>query len=112
MTDHLLMKEPPAWLNAKIDQRLAAFDAIMGDLTVLLAKVTGAGIVVTGLTEPEPGQDIKVWDETCDCCGTHVPGELHDGLVKREHRGLTWEIFYGVCPSCLEGMRRDAERES
>ena len=92
-------RSEPAWLSAKVDQRIA----------FMLEKTGGnfppEAILATPLTEPEDGQDFDKWDRSCDNCGRYVPeGEpFHSGtcvrFIEAGNRAL---ISFGACDTCWE----------
>lgn len=91
----------PAWLSAKVDQRMALVDQ-----HVTPAALTMSGklpLILTPLTEPSPLASDTVlsqWDRTCDCCGRFCPDEVdfYTGQVQRTTKGGVLVImFFGVC---------------
>lgn len=97
-------KQEPAWLIAKVDQRLAqmsqAMDTPEGRFALSLTD-----IVLTPLAEPPEGAtplEFERWDKTCDNCGKHCPTSLYTGHVMRLHLGTRVNLTFGVCPECKE----------
>lgn len=92
----------PTWLMAALDQRLAKLeDCLPSEVVGLL----GFDVVTLHLTEFEEGatdDDIKKWDETCDNCGKHVPGQLYSGRAEYVRNGTPVIIFFGCCVTCRE----------
>ena len=65
------------------------------------------GVVMLELTDPAPGVDRKVWDRTCDRCGTYVEegGDFYTGsagswLLSTDGRRLPAEVVFGLCADC------------
>ena len=93
--------EVPAWLRAKIDQRLA-----------LMAEVTGGpenftGMEIVAMTLTEPGEDctdaeFTRWERTCDSCGNYCPpAEPFYSGQRMEPWGPTKVlIIWGECHPC------------
>lgn len=89
----------PAWLTAKVDQRLA----LMADMIWQPDVLTGYVAVVTTLTEPAEGcgpHEYAQWDKSCDNCGKYCPATGLDGTVRRELMGVTVEVAYRMCRQC------------
>jgi len=90
----------PAWLAAKVDQRLALMEEHMGDVSKLPTH-----FVMTPLTEPEENaskEEFDHWERTCDNCGVYCPWptDFYTGTTVRM-RGETQVIFtFGVCATC------------
>lgn len=90
----------PAWLLAKIDQRIALFtDRMPEDL------VKPYGIVMTPLTEPRPGatvEEMERWERTCDNCDIYVPeGQVfYTGHSSRVIHGKQAIVTFGACARC------------
>ena len=92
--------EPP-WLTAKVDQLLARLEEMAGGMWIF----TPMEIVMMQLTEPDQfatEEEIEKWDQTCDNCGAHVPGELFTGNVTRTVQNTKFLIAFGVCARCRE----------
>jgi hypothetical protein len=91
--------EEPAWLVAAVDQRVA----LMKD-HIPPAAFGGYDVVETMLTEPPEGaskETFRRWDESCDHCGTYLPGGLYFGVSKRDIGGHTVSITFAACARCL-----------
>ena len=93
----------PAWLTAKVDQRLAEIKEPM----LAAANVSEPTIIATYLAEPdhEPSPDeIDLWERTCDRCDTYIPddGEFYTGHVVREVEGRQVMLTFGVCAPCKD----------
>lgn len=92
--------DPPAWLIAKIDQKV--------ELLKRTLKSQAFGqfqVAVTPLVEPPEGasdEAFKQWEQTCDNCGAFVPNDLWSGAATRELHGMQVVIMYGVCTRCKE----------
>lgn len=97
----------PAWLSAKVDQRIA----------FMLDKSGGwfpeGAVIATPLVEPEENatkEEVDRYERTCDNCGAFVPeGTLFfTGTSSRTlasgHQVL---VFFGACDQCAEGMKAD-----
>lgn len=86
----------PAWLQAKIDQRMALVaDAVpSADWPVIVTPLTEADENATPLQRQQ-------WDRTCDACGKHCPyprEDFYTGHVQRTREdGVLVLMFYGVC---------------
>lgn len=94
--------QEPAWLSAKIDQRIA----------FMLDKSGGqfpeGAVIATPLAEPAEGsskEEQERWERSCDHCGIYVPeGEsFFTGqsvrILRSGHQAL---IFFGICKNCKE----------
>lgn len=95
----------PAWLAAKVDQRMALVNE-----HVKIPANAGVPLVVTPLTEvPDdaPARLRKQWDRTCDACGKYCPyprEDFYTGHVQRRaDAGVLVVIFYGVCKEHAHG---------
>jgi hypothetical protein len=89
----------PAWLDAKVDQRLAMVDQAMP-----VVGLAGPSLIVTPLAEPPEGatrRDYDRWERTCDCCGKYCPypkENFYTGHVQRTSKaGLPVIISFGIC---------------
>jgi hypothetical protein len=98
------VKAEPAWLLAKVDQRLALMkdklDSPEGRLALSVMDV-----VLTPLVEPPEGstkEQFERWDRTCDNCGKYCPTTLFTGHVIRQFMGTKVNMMFGVCPECKE----------
>jgi hypothetical protein len=94
--------EEPAWLTAKVDQRLAFMLQEMGGK---LPNI-GQNVVLTLLTEYGEGatqEEKDRWERTCDNCGLFCPGAttFYTGQVARYHMGKRVEFTFGSCPKCV-----------
>jgi hypothetical protein len=96
----------PAWLKAALDQRVAKLKDM---LPWGVAKAMGMDVILLGLTEPAEDatdEERKVWDETCDNCGKHVPGQLYSGrgayLTGDDETTVTIVVTFGCCATCKE----------
>ena len=99
----------PAWLVAKVDQRLALMQQATGGPG--LFELDDKTVVLLTLTEPGPGAtpaDFERWDKTCDNCGHYCPSSLYTGHVTREWGKIQAIITFGVCPSCKEVSDRES----
>src|SRR3982751_2310442 len=98
----------PAWLDAKVDQRLAAMKTVMGrDLKTPMA------LIMTPLSEPGPNAsplEYKYWERSCDNCGRYCSGEFSTGHVIRHEFGTQVMFVFGVCPSCKEAHPVEGNR--
>ena len=118
--------KPPAWLTAKVDQRLALMEEAIGDVVDesvemfhaltgfkpsadvdMIAKMMQGNIMMTPLSEPDEGssvEEIRRWERSCDNCETFVPdGELFfTGQLVREFHGQQVILVFGVCPACKD----------
>lgn len=106
MKDEFHVINRPPWMDALIDQRIAAFkEGIGGDDGLTRLHVSNT-VVVTPLVEPpaDTEESRKVWDETCDGCGKYVPGKLYDGEVTERVGPILVHMFYGVCGDCREAL--------
>lgn len=89
----------PAWLVAKVDQRLALMDEFLRQLEF------NHELIMTPLDEPPEGASeaqFRKWDRTCDNCGRYCKGRFYTGNVVRELHGKQVVITFGVCPRCKE----------
>jgi hypothetical protein len=91
----------PAWLTARVDQRLA----LMSDSALDAAS---ANLVLTPLTEPDEDASPAVrqrWDRTCDNCRRYCPDDepFFTGNLVRTWRGTPVIVVFGVCPDCKAG---------
>ena len=104
MTAQLITHEAP-WLMAKVDQRIAEMKAAITRTEAV--KLVGADILVTPLTEPREHatrQQMQMWENTCDNCGTFVITGLPTiAYVEREWDGLPVYVFFGSCANCPAG---------
>ena len=99
--------DPPSWLTAKVDQRLALMVTTIsafGDPTPALDKYT---IMMTLLTEPPEGStpgDIAKWERTCDNCGRYCSDDeaFFTGTTVRERWGTQILFTFGSCSKCKE----------
>jgi hypothetical protein len=91
----------PAWLTAKVDQRLALVEESIGN-----ADLATTSIVMTPLLEPHPTAPALTWarwDRTCDSCLVYCPDTeaFYTGHVVRALRNGTQVcITFGVCEIC------------
>ena len=104
MEQHHVEREAP-WLQAKVDQRLALMQSMIGSVGTV--KMLGPTAVFTPLTEPPEGAsnlEFTRWDHTCDNCGTYDPARFQTGHVQRKWHGIDVIIAFGVCHRCkMEG---------
>jgi hypothetical protein len=87
----------PAWITAKVDQRLA----LMAEAGIDAFKDTE--LVMTPLAEPSKGctdAEYRRWDRTCDNCGAYCPRQFFTGHVVRRWRGVQVIFSFGVCLGC------------
>jgi len=90
----------PAWLTAKIDQRIAMMKDVLGPAVEGFADYN---VVMTPLTEPPEGASevaVAMWDGSCDNCGRFCPTLLWTGKSEREVAGVRVVITFGACPQC------------
>lgn len=95
-----VIKEP-AWLLAKVDQRLALMKQVLAPAE---RELTNYGVIMTPLTEPREGATAKEmahWDNACDNCDRYVPDTIVTGSVIRRLFGLKVNITFGACPECM-----------
>jgi hypothetical protein len=116
---------PPAWLNAKADQRLAlmseSVQEVLDETAAIVEQVTGtkvqmavdvgrwlAGdIMMTPLTEPPEGSSKEVfdrWERSCDNCDAYVPAgdAFYTGQLVRDWSGTQVIIVFGICERCKD----------
>jgi hypothetical protein len=96
--------DEPAWLLAKVDQRLTLMREKVGEPEVF-KKLGAPDLILTPLSEPltEPTpEQLERWDRTCDNCGKYCPHDLWTGSVSRDWGGLQVVMTFGVCPDCKE----------
>jgi hypothetical protein len=96
-----IIAKEPAWLLAKVDQRLALMREKLGDEGITLLGL--ADVVITPLTEPPENatqQQIATWDKSCDNCGRLCPTRLVTGQVVRMLDKIQVTFFFGACPRC------------
>lgn len=88
----------PAWLTAKIDQRVALVEQELAR-----GRHSSANVVFVMLTEPpdDSEQEAARWERTCDNCGKDcTDSDFYTGHVIRELRdGRKVFIGFGVCPN-------------
>lgn len=90
----------PAWLTAKVDQRLAMFEQVLG------GQLEQLHIVMAPLSEPDEDaspEEFEQWDRTCDNCGRYCkePLEFYTGGVVRYLKdGQPVHLTFGVCKDC------------
>lgn len=98
----------PAWLTAAADQRVAFMAETLGPGVAFLK---GYNVVVTPLTEPDPGCQTQQWDKTCDNCGRYCPDGLVANSVQRDLNGVKIQVVFGACSRCMGGdAHGDAHR--
>jgi hypothetical protein len=91
----------PAWLTAKVDQRMALVDQYVTPATLMLSGQLP--LIVTPLAELDEHATEEAraqWERTCDCCGKHCPDpeKFFTGQVQRTtHGGVLVVMFFGVC---------------
>lgn len=107
------LKKEPAWLSAKIDQRLAMMaDVITSESGTTDAEMTELlksqlTVMMTPLTEPAEGAtiaDMQRWERECDNCGAYSPPGT---MFFTGHASRTkWEtqivFMFGMCGTCKE----------
>jgi hypothetical protein len=93
----------PAWLTAKVDQRLALMEEMAGELPSLANDKT---LIMTPLTEPREGAtqaEFEIWNRTCDNCGKDCTGlDFYTGHMVRLWKGAKLMFTFGVCTECRE----------
>jgi len=94
--------EEPAWLTAKIDQRLARMTE---SLDVDINELTNFALLL--LTEPPDDaspEEVARWEYTCDNCGTYCPEPVpfFTGHSIRFLGPTQVAITYGICGPCKE----------
>lgn len=95
----------PAWLSAKVDQRLALIDQHAAPA----ALAHQFPLILTPLAEPDEhatAADRAKWERTCDCCSKHCPWpvKFYTGHVQRElPSGVLVVMTYGVCEEHAHG---------
>lgn len=103
-----MSRREPAWLTAKVDQRLAfmaeQFGAV-GSTDEMIEAFFKAQptTLMTPLTEPpeNAGQEqFEIWDKSCDNCGKWCPNTLSTGHTSRTKWGTQIIFMFGVCPRC------------
>lgn len=95
----------PAWLIAKIDQRLAELDTLTGNVLPALVKLQDYAMVLLPLSEPAEGAcsvERERWEHTCDHCGKYGPGTMRCGHVEKLHREIPVVVTLGACPECWD----------
>jgi hypothetical protein len=100
----------PAWLTAKVDQRLAFMAEQFGatgttDQMIEAFLKAQPTVVFTPLTEPPENAtpvQFAQWDHTCDNCGKLCPHQLYTGSVTREKWGTQVIFMFGACAECKE----------
>lgn len=90
----------PAWLAAKIDQRVAFLR------THGVGPEVDADFVMTPLTEPEGegGAAMDRWERTCDNCGAYCPDPIPfwTGSAARDIGTVQVIIMFGTCKGCKD----------
>lgn len=98
-----MTKEPePAWLLAKVDQRLALMKEALGELGIRRLK-SYTGVIITPVSEPAEDASLaeyERWEHSCDNCGKYCPDSMWTGTVERELSGARVYISFGACPTC------------
>jgi hypothetical protein len=95
----------PAWLSAKVDQKLALMSEVFSLMPDKLVEksLSEYDTMLTPLTEPKEGAtpaDFERWDSTCDNCGAYCPGTLFTGQVLRLKWNTKIIFMFGVCKTC------------
>lgn len=87
----------PAWLTAKVDQRLALMADKMGDINL------DYSVVMTPVSEPREGatrEEMVRWERSCDNCGLFCPGAFYTGTTTRKGFDTQVIFTFGACPKC------------
>lgn len=96
--------QPPSWLLAKLDQRVARIEEAAGAGINAFSKAGHEPVVMTPLTEPDDfGVSMDAWERTCDNCGVHTPEgqEFYTGNAPRKLKGGQLIILtFGMCAKC------------
>jgi hypothetical protein len=97
-------EQTPAWLTAKVDQRVALILEVMGAAVKGIDDYT---TVMTPLTEPAEGAspaEIQRWERMCDNCGRYcgVGEDFFTGHLVRDVEGHQVVFMFGSCPRCVE----------
>jgi len=95
-------EQEPAWVQAKVDQRIAFMRDVMGHLGWALVKSQQA-LLMTPLTEPNENAtqaEMDAWEHSCDNCGKPSKGDLWTGSVSRSVDGVQVVITFGACGRC------------
>lgn len=103
-------KGKPAWLTAKVDQRLAFMAEQFGaagttDQMIEAFLKAQPTVLFTPLTEPPENAtdaEFERWDRTCDNCGKHCTGRFFTGSVVREKWDTQVIFMFGTCETCKE----------
>lgn len=97
------LEREPAWLVAKIDQRLAFMKEMTGGIEGL-ALAAGARILMTFLTEPESESPAHYahWEKSCDNCGKFQYFDTIPGSAVRQVGAITVVFAFGMCKPCSE----------
>lgn len=92
----------PAWVIAKVDQRLALMDEVLGPAVAGLDEYAA---VMTPLTEPgenaTPAEMLR-WERACDNCDRYCRDEFYTGHYRVEHKGTKVIFTFGSCPACKD----------
>lgn len=100
--------DPPAWLLAKADQRIAELDTDKFLTEILENKPPFADSIVikAAISCPEDidPETIAVWARTCDNCHKVCTLDMayYPGAISIPHKGGHVLLEYGVCGQCAE----------
>jgi hypothetical protein len=100
----------PAWLIAKIDQRLALMTDVIEQRIGLgmLSEFAGdKALVMAQLSEPDENatqEERDRWEYTCDNCGAYCPYPVpfYTGHAMRTIGPAQVLIAFGACQRCKE----------
>lgn len=94
--------QEPAWLTAKVDQRLALIQTAM----LAAADSTDPDFVMTYLDEggQMSDEERERWERTCDNCGRYCAAndDFWTGHVLRQVEGRQVMLAFGVCADCKD----------
>lgn len=103
--------DPPPWLVAMVDQRVALMKQSIGELGFRKIK-RDMGVLLTPLTEPREGAtqvEMEEWNFTCDHCGKVDREGLHAGHHVRYVYHVRVELMFGVCSECAKDFGKAAD---
>jgi hypothetical protein len=96
----------PAWLIAKIDQRLALLDETKLPQSLQSDVWNQAAVTAIVMALEEPDEDATpeqraAWERQCDNCGTDCSTtDFYTGHIQKVKGTVTVLITFGVCPTC------------
>lgn len=97
--------EYPAWLRALIDQRVMLFKDSLDPIVRFKLLLAGTAVITPLVEFGEDNEEgRKIWDESCDHCKRHFPGEIYNAALVHAIDGLNVQMFFGLCADCKKEM--------